>query len=97
MRTSRVRESVHHARQAKVGTRFGELEEDGSFALVIGDPRLEVRGVLPIAPVDKGSIHYYEELSALQEAWEACVCTFPDSGDEGSANKMEAARADIWT
>jgi len=71
--------------------------EDGRFALVIGDIGLKVRGVLPIDPVDKGSIHYYDELPALQEAWEACERTFADSGDEESANKMEAARADVWT
>ena len=91
MRSATVTRIIPSCETSEGRYQVAELE-DGRFALVIGDIRLKVRGALRIDPVDKGSIHYYDELPALQEAWEACERTFADSGDEESANELEAAQ-----
>ena len=70
--------------------------EDGRFVLVIGNIRVQIRGWLPIEPGDNRSVVYYADFSELQEAWDAYEVDYENSGDHESANRMRAARDDVW-
>ncbi len=70
--------------------------ENGSYAFVIGNIRVAIRGTLPIDAGDKGRIYYYVDFPELQRAWEDCADSFEGSGDHELADKMRFAWADVW-
>jgi hypothetical protein len=64
---------------------------DGKYALLIGNIRVVLGGVLPMEPPKGVSIDYYDDQSEVRRAWEDNEDGFESSGDHQSVANLEGA------